>query len=71
GTVHTSANWYGRIAIVAGNEATGLDEESLVEEWVRIEHRGRAESLNGAMATTVLCFEALRHRRPGGPPTEQ
>ena len=71
GTVHTAANWNGRIAIVAGNEATGLDEESIVNEWVCIEHRGRAESLNVAMATTVLCFEALRHRRAGGPPTEQ
>ena len=28
-----------------------------VDEWVRIEHAGRAESLNVAMATTVLCFE--------------
>ena len=71
GTAHTAANWNGRIAIVAGNEAAGLDEESIVDEWVRIEHRGRAESLNVAMATTVLCFEALRHRRAGGPPTEQ
>lgn len=71
GTAHTLADWGGRIAIVAGNEAAGLTEESKVDEWVRIEHRGRAESLNVAMATTVLCFEALRRRRPGGPPTEQ
>ena len=67
GTAHTAADWSGRIAIVAGNEAAGLDEESPIDEWVRIEHRGRAESLNVAMATTVLCFEALRQRRAGGP----
>jgi tRNA G18 (ribose-2'-O)-methylase SpoU len=29
---------------------------------VRIDHRGRAESLNVAMAATVVCFEAARHR---------
>ena len=71
GTAHVTADWSGRIAIVAGNEAAGLTEESQVDEWVRIEHGGRAESLNVAMATTVLCFEALRHRRAGGSPTEQ
>ena len=34
-----------------------------IDEWVRIEHRGRAESLNVAMAATVICFEAARARR--------
>ena len=62
GMPHTSADWSGRIAIVVGNEASGLDAEVPIDEWVRIEHRGRAESLNVAMATTVLCFEALRQR---------
>ena len=57
------ADWSGRIAIVVGNEAHGLDDDAPVDEWVRIEHRGRAESLNVAMAVTVLCFEAARHRR--------
>jgi len=63
GTPHTAADWTGRIAIVAGNEAAGLDVEGPIDHWVRIEHRGRTESLNVAMATTVLCFEAARHRR--------
>jgi TrmH family RNA methyltransferase len=62
GVPHTAADWQGRIAIVAGNEAAGLDDEPAIEDWVRIEHRGRAESLNVAMATTVLCFEAIRRR---------
>ncbi len=61
GTPHTDADWRGRLAIVAGSEVHGVDE-GLVDEWVRIEHRGRAESLNVAMAVTVLCFEAARHR---------
>ena len=67
GTPYTSADWSGRIAIIAGNEASGLDADPGIDDWVCIEHRGRAESLNVAMATTVLCFEALRQRTAGGP----
>jgi TrmH family RNA methyltransferase len=70
GSSHTTTDWSGRIAIVAGNESAGLEDGSEIDEWVRIEHRGRAESLNVAMATTVLCFEALR-RRTGGSPSSQ
>jgi TrmH family RNA methyltransferase len=66
GVAHVAADWAGRIAIVAGNEAAGLDPGAPIEQWVRIEHRGRGESLNVAMATTVLCFEALRQRTAGG-----
>jgi TrmH family RNA methyltransferase len=67
GVAHTAADWSGQIAIVAGNEAAGLDPDAPVEQWVRIEHRGRGESLNVAMATTVLCFEALRQRTAAAP----
>jgi RNA methyltransferase, TrmH family len=63
GTPHTATDWTGRVAIVAGGEAGGLEDDAPVDEWVRIEHHGRAESLNVAMALTVLCFEAARHRR--------
>lgn len=62
GTPHLEADWSGRIAIVAGHEAHGLPADAPVDEWVRIVHRGRAESLNVAMAVTVLCFEAARQR---------
>jgi RNA methyltransferase, TrmH family len=71
GIPHTSTDWDGRIAIVAGNEASGLDNDAKIDQWVRIVHRGRAESLNVAMATTVLCFEALRQRSDGGPSTRR
>jgi TrmH family RNA methyltransferase len=50
------------VAIVLGGEAHGLPDDTPVDGWVRIEHRGRAESLNVAMAATVLCFEAARSR---------
>ena len=71
GIPHTEMDWSGRIAILLGNEAHGLgldadqgsDRDDLISEWVSIEHHGRAESLNVAMAGTVLCFEAARQRQ--------
>ena len=60
---HVDTDWSGRVAIVLGNEAHGLAPDAPVDDWVRIEHRGRAESLNVAMAATLLVFEAARSRR--------
>jgi TrmH family RNA methyltransferase len=65
---YTEADLTGRIAIVMGNEAAGLpdewdDEVGPVRSWVTIPHAGRSESLNVAMAATVLVFEAARQRR--------
>jgi TrmH family RNA methyltransferase len=72
GVPHTEMDWSGRIALVLGNEAHGVndygvhdpdgDSAPIMTEWVRIQHHGRAESLNVAMAGTVLCFEAARQR---------
>jgi RNA methyltransferase, TrmH family len=59
---HTEADWSGRVALVLGNEAHGLADDTPVDGWVRIEHHGRAESLNVAMAATLLVFEATRSR---------
>jgi TrmH family RNA methyltransferase len=63
GTPHTDVDWTGRLAVVLGSEAHGVPDDAPVDGWVRIEHAGRAESLNVAMAATVLCFEAARARR--------
>ena len=65
GSAHTEADLNGRIALVVGNEARGLPDDAAVDEWVTIRHHGRAESLNVAMAATVLCFEAARQRTVG------
>jgi TrmH family RNA methyltransferase len=62
GTPHTEFEWPARLAILAGNEAHGISDDEAVDVWVRIEHAGRAESLNVAMATTLLCFESVRPR---------
>jgi TrmH family RNA methyltransferase len=64
---HTEADLMGRVAIVMGNEAAGLpgdwtDTSGPIRRWVTIPHRGRSESLNVAMATTVLVFEVMRQR---------
>ena len=62
---YTTVDCTRRIALVLGNEAHGLSDNSAVDEWVTIPHVGQAESLNVAMAATVLCFEVARQRRVG------
>jgi RNA methyltransferase, TrmH family len=62
GTSHRRVDWSGKVAVIVGNEAHGLPDDSPVDEWITIQHRGRAESLNVAMAATVLCFEATNQR---------
>lgn len=59
---HTEADVRGPLAIVLGSEAHGLPAsvEAHVDEWVTIPMAGRTESLNVAMAGTLLCFEVLR-----------
>jgi TrmH family RNA methyltransferase len=54
----------GRLAIVMGNESHGITPESQrhVNEWTYVPHLGRAESLNVAMATTIICYEIARRR---------
>jgi TrmH family RNA methyltransferase len=64
---HTEANLSGRIGLVMGNEAAGLpvewtDTVGPISSWVTIPHQGRSESLNVAMAATVIAFEAARQR---------
>ena len=55
----------GRVAIVVGNEAHGLDDgiEARIPDRVTIPMASGAESLNVAMTAAVLCFEAARQRR--------
>jgi hypothetical protein len=59
---YTDADFTAPTTLVVGNEAHGLDPAAPVDEWVTIPHRGRAESLNVAMATTLLVFEVARQR---------
>ncbi len=70
--LYTEADLTGRIAMLMGNEAAGLpdawdDTVGPVRSWITIPHEGRSESLNVAMATTVLVFEVARQRRRSRP----
>jgi RNA methyltransferase, TrmH family len=58
----------GAVAFVVGNEARGIKAPLLgaLDGTVTIPMAGSAESLNVAMATTVLCFEAARQRAARG-----
>jgi RNA methyltransferase, TrmH family len=66
GTPHIEADLLDRCALVFGNEASGLGgtPSSGLDEEISISMAGRAESLNVAMAASVLCFEVLRQRSP-------
>ncbi|MGA2835911.1 MAG: RNA methyltransferase [Acidimicrobiales bacterium] len=70
GTDYAAFDWTGPVALVLGNEATGLDGSLVagLDAGVTIPMAGRAESLNVAVSAAVLCFEALRQRRSGASP---
>ena len=55
----------GDTAFLIGNEANGLTDETaaMADTYVRIPMEGRVESLNAAVAASVLMFEAARQRR--------
>ena len=62
GDRYTDPVYHGRVAVVVGNEAHGLDDDAAIDQWITIPHAGPAESLNVAMAATVLAFEVARQR---------
>lgn len=53
------------LALVVGSEAHGLpaNVSSALDEFVSIPMTGPVESLNVAMAATIVCYEAQRQRR--------
>ena len=57
-----------KTAILIGNESKGLSDALTNEasELVRIPMAGKVESLNAAMAASILMFEAMRQRRNSG-----
>lgn len=59
------ADLSGLMGIVLGNEAHGLAPDVPVDSWVTIEHLGRAESLNVAMAGTVVAMHVAHLRSHG------
>ena len=55
---------YKKAAIVIGNEANGVSEEVLNEatDRIKIPMAGKTESLNAAVATSVILYEAYRQK---------
>lgn len=53
------------LALVLGNEAHGLGSEieAMIDTWVSVPMTGSVESLNVAMAGTILSYEVARQRR--------
>jgi TrmH family RNA methyltransferase len=62
-----AADWRQPSALIIGNEAHGLSEEAreLARNLLGIPMRGRAESLNAAVAGSIILFEAQRQRMLG------
>lgn len=56
---YRQASWF-----IVGNEGRGVSPgvQALVDDTIMIPMRGQSESLNVAMATTVLLYEAMRQR---------
>lgn len=65
GVAHDDVDWTAPAALMLGSESQGLVEalEGRVDRLVTIPMAAGAESLNVAMAATVICFEAARQRR--------
>lgn len=61
GDDYTAVDLTAPVALVIGNEAHGLADDAAVDGWVTIP--AAVESLNAAMAATLLLFEAARQRR--------
>lgn len=66
GTSILDADLRGPIAFVVGNEGTGIPKEILpfCQGTLRIPCPGKVESLNAAIAASILLYEASRQSRP-------
>jgi TrmH family RNA methyltransferase len=69
GEDYAGLDWTVPTALFLGNESAGLDPAlcGALQGSLAIPMAGRAESLNVGVACAVVCFEAFRQRRGGGP----
>ena len=58
-------DYTGNTAFLIGNEGNGLTERlsNMADTWVKIPMAGKVESLNAAIAASILMFETARQRR--------
>jgi len=59
------ADLTGGLIVMVGSEGAGVPREymSLADEFVRVPHQERVESLNAAVAASVILYEAQRQRQ--------
>lgn len=62
------ADLTGCLGFVFGNEPRGMAADAPVRSWIRIPHAGRSESLNVAMAASVVAMYTAHHRSVHGVP---
>jgi TrmH family RNA methyltransferase len=67
GTPADQANLASPLAFFIGSEGAGLSRElmSQMDETVAVPNPGQVESLNAAIAASILLYEAARQRRAG------
>jgi RNA methyltransferase, TrmH family len=63
-TLYTDVDWTRRQALIVGPEAAGLTAEEVksAQLAIRIPMQGEVESLNVAVATAIVLYEAARQR---------
>jgi TrmH family RNA methyltransferase len=66
--IHADADWTTPCALVVGSEAAGLSENevSMLDKAIRIPMRPPVESLNAAVASGIILYEAARQRAMAG-----
>jgi RNA methyltransferase, TrmH family len=75
GMSHRDVNFLKPTVVLIGNEAEGLDEQSIAacQASLSIPMSGRSESLNAGVAASLIAFEALWQRQdaisPSTPPS--
>ncbi|GAB4553937.1 MAG: RNA methyltransferase [Anaerolineae bacterium] len=72
GLDYTEARYAAPLVLLMGSEREGLsaDNQARCDVMVRLPMHGRADSLNLAVATGVMLYELLRHRRVATPDAE-
>ena len=62
---YDKGDYTGGTAMIIGNEAKGIREEtaSLADTLIKIPMEGQVESLNAAVAASILMYEVYRQRR--------
>lgn len=70
--VYDEEDYRGKTAFLIGNEGNGLRDEvaDCADIRIRIPMKGQAESLNAAVAASVLMFEVSRQRRKSKTPPQ-